>query len=89
MPEAPHQIAPYPLDQRRLPIEKNTDCLQYRLKPHALPQQFEIRKAQLPHRRPRHGSTQQADNRRPQASRFALRPAHDIGRLFDAVANHP
>jgi hypothetical protein len=39
LPEAAYQIAPHPLDQRRLPIEKITDRLQHRLKPHALPQQ--------------------------------------------------
>jgi hypothetical protein len=35
------------------------------LKPHALPQQFEIGKTHLPRRRPRHRSTQKAENRRP------------------------
>jgi hypothetical protein len=87
--EAAHQITPYPLDQRRLVIKKIADRLQQRLKPHALPQQFEIGKAHLPRHRPRHGSTQRADNRRPQASRSAARPAADsIGRLFSVAANH-
>jgi hypothetical protein len=58
------------------------------LKPHALPQQFEIGKAHLPRRRPRHGSIQQAVNRRPLASRSAAHPVGGIGRLFGAVANH-
>jgi hypothetical protein len=90
LPEASHQIAPDPLVQRRLPIEKITDRLQYRLKPHALPQQFEIRKAQLPYRRPRHGSTQHAENRRPKANRSAAHPAtDDIGRQFGVAENHP
>jgi hypothetical protein len=57
--EAAHQIAPHALDQCRLLIEKITDRLQQRLKPHALPQQFEIGKAHLPRRWPRHDSTQQ------------------------------
>ena len=72
LPEAPHQIAPHPLDQCRLPIEEITDRLQQRLKPNALPQQFEVRKAHLPRHRPCHGSTLPAENRRPRASRCAL-----------------
>jgi hypothetical protein len=85
----PRQIAPYPLNQRRLPIEKIADRLQQRLRPHALPQQFEIGKAHLPRRRTRHGSTQRADNCRTQASRFATHPAADgIGRLFGVAASH-
>jgi hypothetical protein len=87
--EAAYQIAPHPLNQRRLPIEKITDRLQQRLKPHTLPQQFEIGKAHLPRCGPRHGSTQQAGNRRSQAHRSAAHPAaEDIGRLFGMAANH-
>ena len=89
LPEAAHQIAAHPFDQRWLLIEKIADRLQQRLKPNALPQQFEIGKAHLPRGRPRHSSTQRADNRRPQPSRAAARPAADgIGRLFGVVANH-
>ena len=77
------------LDQRRLLIEKIADRLQQRLKPNALPQQFEIGKAHLPRRRPRHGSTQRAENRRPQPSRAAAHRATDaIGRLYGVAANH-
>src|SRR5262249_3089283 len=54
-----------------------------------LPQQFEIGKAHLPRRRPRHGSTRWAENRRPQARRSAAHQAADgIGRLFGVAANH-
>jgi len=62
--------------------------LQQRLKPHALPQQFEIGKVHLPRRWPHHGSTQQTQKCRPQASRSAPNPADDIGRLFGVAANH-
>ena len=86
--EAAHQIAPHPLDQRRLLIEKIADRPQQRLKPHALPQQFEIGKAHLPRRRPRHRSTPRAANRRPQASSDAHAAADGIGRLFSVAANH-
>ena len=87
--EAAHQIAPHPLDQRRLLIEKIADRLQQRLKPNALPQQFEIGKAHLPRRRPRHGSPQRAENRRPQRSPAAAHRATDgIGRLYGVAANH-
>ena len=87
--EAAHQITPDPLDQRRLLIEKIADRLQQRLRPHALPQQFEISKAHLPRRRPRHGSTQRAENRRLQPSRAAAHRATDgIGRLYGVAANH-
>ena len=86
--EAAHQIATHPLDQRRLLIEKIADRPQQRLKPHALPQQFEIGKAHLPRRRPRHGSTPRAENRRPQASSAAHPAADGIGRLFSVAANH-
>jgi hypothetical protein len=86
--KAAHQIAPHPLDQRRLLIEKIADRPQQRLKPHALPQQFEIGKAHLPRRRPRHRSTPRAENRRPQASSAAHPAADGIGRLFSVAANH-
>jgi hypothetical protein len=87
--QAGYQIVPHPLDQRRLLIEKITDRLQQRLKPHAQPQQFEIGKAHLSRCRPRHGSTQPAGNRRPQANCSADHPAaDDIGRLFGVAANH-
>ena len=86
--QAAHQVAAHPLDQDRLLIEKITNRLQQRLKPHALPQQFEIRKAHLPRRWPRHGSTQQTQKCRPQASRSAPNPADDIGRLFGVATNH-
>jgi hypothetical protein len=79
---------PHPLDERRLLIEKITDRLQQRLKPHTLPQQFEIGKAHLPRCRPRHGSTQQAGNRRPQPSRAPARATDGIGRLYGVAANH-
>jgi len=90
LPEAAHQIAAHSFDQRRLFIEKIADRLQQRLKPHALPQKFQVRKAHLPRRRPRHGSTPQAENRRPKAKRSTPQPAtDDIGRLFGVAANHP
>jgi hypothetical protein len=58
-------------------------------RPNALPQQFEIGKAHLPRRRPRHGSTHRAENRRPQPSRTAAHRATDgIGRLYGVAANH-
>jgi hypothetical protein len=60
----------------------------YGREPHALPQQFEIGKADLPRRRPRHGSTQQVEKCRPQVNRSAPHPADDIGRPFGAAANH-
>jgi hypothetical protein len=86
--EAAHQIAPHPLHQRRLLIQKIADRPQQRLKPHALPQQFEIGKAHLPRSRPRHGSTPRAENRRPQASSAAHPAAGGIDRLFSVAANH-
>jgi hypothetical protein len=69
--QAAHQIAPHLLDQCRLLIEETTDCPQQRLKPPTLPKQFQIGKAHLPRRRPRHGTTQQAEKCRPQPSRSA------------------
>ena len=49
--------------------------------------QYIIKSALEP--RPRHGSTQRAENRRPQPSRAAAHRATDgIGRLFGVVANH-
>jgi len=70
-------------------VEKFADRLQQRLKPHALPQQFEIGKAHLPHCRPRHGSTQQTQKCRPQAGRSVAHPAPDHrGKLFGGT-NHP
>jgi len=86
--QAAHQIAPHLLDQRRLPVEKITDRLQLRLKPQALPQQFQIGKAHLSRRRPRHGSTPQAEKCRPQPSRSAPHPADNIDRPFGEAANH-
>jgi hypothetical protein len=87
--EAAHQIAPHSFEQRRLLIEKITDRLQQRLKPHALPPQFEIGKAHLPRRWPRHGSTQRAEDRQPQAGRCTAYPATSgIARLFGVAANH-
>ena len=86
--EAAHQITPDPLDQRRLLIEKIADRLQQRLKPNALPQQFEIGKAHLPRRWPRHDSTQQTHKGRPKANRSAPNPAGDVGRLLGVAANH-
>jgi hypothetical protein len=86
---APGALAAHPLDRRRLLIEKITDHLQQRLKPHALPQQFEIGKAHLPRRRSRHGSTQPAENRQAKANPSAAHPAaDDIDRLFGVAANH-
>jgi hypothetical protein len=79
----------HPLDRRRLLIGKITDRLQQRLKPHAPPQQFEIGKAHLPRRRPRHGSTQPAESRQAKSNRSAAHlAADDIGRLFGVAANH-
>src|SRR5580704_8070283 len=87
--QAAYQVAAHPLDRRRLLIEKITDRLQQRLKPYALPQQFEIGKAHLPRRRPRHGSTQPAENRQAEANPSAAHPAaDDIDRLFGVAANH-
>ena len=89
LPEAAQQIAAHLFDQCRLLIKKIADRLQQRLKPHALPQKFEIRKAHLPSHRPRHGSTQQAENRRPKANSADHPATDDIGRLFGVAANHP
>src|SRR5262249_50662941 len=86
--QAAHQVATHPLEQRRLLIEKITDRLQQRLKPHALPPQFEIGKAHLPRSWPRHGSTQQTRKCRPQANPSAPNPADEVGRLFGVAANH-
>jgi hypothetical protein len=63
--------------------------LKERLKPNALRQQFEIGKAHLPRRRPRHGSTHRAENRQPQPSRAAAHRATDgTVRLNGVAANH-
>src|SRR5262249_12700123 len=86
--EAAYQVAVHPLDQHRLLVEKITDRLQQRLKPHALPQQFEIGKAHLPRRWPRHDSTERTQTCLPQANRSASNPVDDVGRLFGVAANH-
>jgi hypothetical protein len=70
------------------PSATGSPSAQQRLKPHALPQQFEIGKAHLPRRRPRDRSTPRADNRRPHASSAAHPAAHGIRRLFSGAANH-
>jgi hypothetical protein len=81
--QAAYQVAAHPLDRGRLLIEKITDRLQQRLKPHALPQQFEIGKAHLP----RHGSTQPAENRPAKPNPSAAHPAaDDIDRPFGVAA---
>jgi len=51
-----HQIAPHPLDHLMLAVEETGNRLQQRLQAQALPNQFDIRKADLPRRRPCHGS---------------------------------
>jgi len=53
--QAAHQIAPHPFDHRLLAVKEVGYRLQQRLQAHALPQQLNIRKAELPRRRPRHG----------------------------------
>jgi hypothetical protein len=51
--------------------------------------QFEIRKAHLPRRRPRHNSTQQAVKPPAEGQPSATHPAtDDIGRLFGVAVNH-
>jgi hypothetical protein len=51
--QAAHQIAPHLLDHLMLAVKKIGYRLQQRLQAHALPHQFDIRKADLPRRRSR------------------------------------